>query len=145
MRDQARTRILERRARFLAAATLIGAGVGHVACEAQACLDVAAPCESDPNARYVVEGPKQVCVGEVFAVRYVNLYCGQRTDATRDAKFTSSDFTVVTLRDNASFVAVGPGRAVITAVFNDDSGTPATLEVEVTACTDAASDAAGDG
>jgi len=141
--NRQRQRILDRRARFLAAA-VIGGAVLEVACEAQACLSVAPVCDSDPQTRYVVEGPNKMCTGDRVKVRYVAVYCGSRNDVTADATFTSSNPGVVAL-ESGVVRGLSPGRATITGIFSDGSGMPASLTVEVRECSDAASDALDDG
>jgi len=145
MNDRARNNILERRARFVAAAAVIVVAACEPACEPQVCLSTAPQCDADQTQRYVVEGPSTLCVGERGDVRYVLFYCDQRTEATRDTKFTSSDPGIASVENNGVVRALGVGRAVITGNFIDNSGESATLTIEVSACADAATDARDDG
>lgn len=131
-----RERILERRARFVAAAAaamVVGCdGVSPV--EPQVCLSQALTCDR----AWPIEVPADVCVGDRFDVRLsVPIDC--------HAVYATSDPELLVL-DGRTAIALKPGKVTITAIF--DTGT-STADVEIHACavdaaTDVPSDAASD-
>lgn len=131
-----RDRILERRARFVAAAAaamVVGCdGVGPA--EPQVCLSQALTCDR----AWPIEVPESVCVGDRFDVRMsVPIEC--------PAVYATSDPELLVF-DGRTAIALKPGKVTITAIF--DSGT-STADVELRACAadaavDVSSDAAND-
>lgn len=124
-----RDRILERRARFVAAAAaamVVGCD-GPDAAEPQVCLSQALTCDH----AWGIVVPTQVCVGDRFDVRLsVPIDCR--------AVYATSDPELLVF-DGRTAIARKPGKVTITAIF--DTGT-STADVEIRACpADAASDA----
>lgn len=134
----ARDRILERRARFVAAAMVSAAMLPG--CEgpddgryAEPCLSMPRTCDDVYLNRVLV--PSTVCAGERFEVQ---------ADAPSDCApvFATSDPDLLVI-DGSTAVARKPGKVTITAIFR--RGT-VSAEVEILACaSDAAAETASDG
>jgi len=137
MSDGARRRILERRARFVAAAMALGASAGVAACEPQVCLEPVLDCDADTR-ELVIDAPASVCAGDVFRLTAVKVgLCGADAVSPRTV-FATSDATLLVI-DGASARALKPGTVVVSALFE---GNEAKASIVIAPCADAAVDAA---
>jgi len=136
--DESRRRILERRARFVAAVSVMGASVGMAACEAQVCLSTVPECDGGYQGILELDVPAKVCVGDRFAVRTANVSCGGRRDVTDHAVLATSDPEKVTIDGYVAF-ARAPGTVTISARTDSNGWTSTT--VTILACEDTGPDA----
>lgn len=128
----ARSRILERRARFVAAAMTLGAASGVAACEPQVCLEMAVDCDADVPT-LLVDGPSSLCVGEQASFTATTSgSCGGETVTSR-AVFATSDPALLVFEGSRAR-ALGVGSVVVTALFD---GKKATTTVQLVECADA--------
>jgi len=134
-----RRRVLERRARFVAAAMTLGAASGVAACEPMVCLDVPPDCDADTR-RLVVTAPTSVCEGDRFSLVAEDTgYCGTEIVTSR-AVFATSDPALLVI-EGATARALKPGAVTVTALFDGREGQASLV---IGACTDAATDAGTD-